>query len=226
MKKIFIVANWKCNKTIQETEEWLHEFDKQFKIDTIDIDNKKVIVAPSFTLLEHAAYCLGNLNLALTLAAQNVSPFDEGSYTGEVSAKQIKEFAKYAIIGHSERRNNFCESKEVVAKKIDQALRCSLTPIVCISEVAQISNPQLSSFKSQLVIAYEPFFAIGSGNPDTPENAEKIARNIKKELGEIHVLYGGSVTSSNVASFTKVANIDGVLVGKASLDPLEFLEIV
>lgn len=219
MKKLFIIANWKSNKTIKETEEWLHDFSEEFKRNPFSSENKEVIVTPSFTLLEHANYCLSNLKVPIKFAAQNISPFSEGSYTGEVSAGQIKELADYVIVGHSERRNHFSENDEMVNKKIEQALKHELMPILCISDIAQISN-------FQLIIAYEPLFAIGSGQADTPENADQMATRIKKVLGEIPVLYGGSVTGDNVKSFTSMPNIHGVLVGGASLNPLEFLEIV
>ena len=91
MKKLFIVANWKSNKTIKDTEKWLHDFDEGFKRKQLSFESKEIIIAPSFTLLEHALYCSSNLKLHIKFAAQNISSFDEGAYTGEVSAKQIKD---------------------------------------------------------------------------------------------------------------------------------------
>jgi triosephosphate isomerase len=226
MKKLFIIANWKSNKTIKETEKWFHDFDKEIKHNPFSLEDKEVIIAPSFTLLEHARYCSSNLKLHIKFGAQDISSFDEGAYTGEVSAKQIKELADYVIVGHSERRANFSESDEVVTQKIGQTFKHDLVPIVCISDIKQISNFKFQISNYQIIIAYEPLFAIGSGQPDTPANANDMAKKIKEVLGEIPVLYGGSVSPENVRSFTKMPSIDGVLVGGASLNPLEFLEII
>ncbi len=229
MKKLFIIANWKSNKTIIEAEKWLHDFHDKFVSENIDLSNKEIIICPSFTLFERAHYYSKNLNLPIKFGAQNISPYDVGAYTGEVNGKQIKEVADYVIIGHSERRDNFLENDEMITKKLDMTNRYNLCPILCISEPAQISKirSQSQNLKLQnLIIAYEPLFAIGSGTPDTPENAEKIMQNIKKELRDVPVLYGGSVTSENIKGFTKMSNIDGTLVGGASLDPQEFLKII
>jgi len=221
MKKLFIVANWKSHKTIKETEQWLHDFHKGLNSKQVSLRSKEIIIAPSFNLLEHAHYSSNNLKFILSFAAQNVSCFDEGPYTGEVSARQIRELVSYVIIGHSERREHFAEDQSMIDQKIQQALKYELVPILCISNLGQIKNEKL-----KMIVAYEPLFAIGSGKPDTPENASEVSGKIKEVLGKIPVLYGGSVSSENVSSFTKMPNIDGVLVGGASLDPRGFLEII
>ena len=231
MKKLFIIANWKSNKTIKETEEWLHSFSDGVKRKGVNVEGKTVIVAPSFTSLEHAHYCLGNLKLSLKFAAQDISPFDEGAHTGEVNGRQIKELADYVIVGHSERRKNFGEDEEMVNKKIEQSLKQELTPIVCVSNIDQVqsflrSRISLRETKLKIIIAYEPLFAIGSGQADTPENANSMAEKIREELGLMTVLYGGSVTSKNIKGFTQMPNIDGALVGGASLDAQEFYAII
>ena len=226
MKKLFIVGNWKSNKTIKETEKWLHDFSDGFNKANIKLGDKKVIIAPPFTSLEHAHYCSGNLKLSLEFAAQDVSPLEEGSYTGEVSARQIKELADYVIIGHSERRTNFYENGEMIKKKITISRQYRLTSILCVSDLKQIHDAKFMIHNSNCILAYEPLSAIGSGLPDTPQNAESVAAKIKEIVNDAPVLYGGSVTSLNVNSFTKMPSIDGVLVGGASLDPLEFLNIV
>lgn len=226
MKKLFIIANWKSNKTIKDTEKWIHDFSNGLNNANIKLEEKNVIIAPPYTALEHANYCSGNLNLALEFASQNVSEFDEGAYTGEVSAKQIKELANYVIVGHSERRNGFAESDEIVSKKIEQVLKYSIIPIVCVSNIEQVKKLKSKINSGKVIVAYEPLFAIGSGNPDTPENADCMCQEIKSILGEVPTLYGGSVNKDNIKSFTNMLNIDGALVGKSSLDPLEFLGIV
>ncbi len=229
MKKTFIVGNWKSNKTLQQAKTWLAEF----SIFNFQFSNKEVVICPPFTLLSVLKSSIINHKSFLKLGAQDISPFEEGSYTGEVSAKQIKEFADYVIIGHSERRKYFGEDEEVIVQKIDQALKHALTPIVCVSSLAQSSKLKTQNYSSKLknsgktmIIAYEPIFAIGTGSPDTPENADAVAKEIKQLLPDTSVIYGGSVTSKNVKSFTQMPNIDGVLVGGASLDPQEFSKII
>lgn len=215
-----LVANWKSNKTIVETEKWLHDFSKGINEEKISLGGKKIIIAPSFTSLEHAHYCAENLNLPVEFAAQDISPFAEGAYTGAVNGKQIKELANYVIIGHSERRKSFGETDEMLEKKVSMALHFELTPIFCIQNE---NTPVPQGVK---IVAYEPPSAIGTGNPDSPENANNVAKKVKDKYDITHVLYGGSVTGQNVAGFIQMSSIDGVLVGGASLDPHRFLEIV
>lgn len=220
MKKLFIVANWKSNKNILETEKWIHSFIHGFNKDKTKLEDKKIIIAPSFTSLEHAHYCAENLKLSVEFAAQDISPFAEGAYTGAVTGKQIKGLANYVIIGHSERRRYFDETDEMLEKKVSMALHFGLTAMFCIQNE---NTPVPQGVK---IVAYEPPSAIGTGNPDTPENANNVANKIKDRYDITHVLYGGSVTGQNVAGFIQMSNIDGVLVGGASLDPRKFLEIV
>ncbi len=221
MKKLFIIANWKSNKTILEAGEWLQTLnDLQL---TINKEEKRVIVCPPFTLLPFVKQSIVKGQLLIAVGAQNISPFDEGAYTGEISGKQVKEFADYVIIGHSERRKYFGENDQIINQKIEMATKYNLIPIICISDPAQINNLKI---EKGAIIAYEPLFAIGSGNADTPENASLVGEKIKKISGGIDVLYGGSVTSQNVNSFTSEANINGVLVGGASLDAQEFSSII
>ncbi len=223
MKKTFIVANWKSNKTEIEANSWLEEISK-FRF---EISNKEIIICPPFTFLLELKNGIKDKNLEFKLGGQNISQFDEGPYTGEMSAKQIKEFAEYVLVGHSERRKNFFETDEIVNAKIVQAFKNELTPIICVSNLEQ-AQAILNSVKGKtgFIVAYEPIFAIGSGTADTPENADKMAKNIKSILGNVFVLYGGSVTPVNINGFAKMSSIDGVLIGRASLDAKEFYEII
>ena len=199
---------------------------KGFTIDQAQT-NKEVIICPPFTLLPDLKSQLLSKSKDVELGAQDISQFDEGAYTGEVNGKEIRELARFVIVGHSERRKNFSENNEVVNAKITQAFKNALIPIICVSNMEQVGAlNEVIKDSAQFIIAYEPLFAIGSGNPDTPENADKTAENIKNILGKIPVLYGGSVTSKNIGEFCKMPNIDGALIGKASLDPKEFSEII
>ncbi len=218
MNKLLIVANLKSYKTQIEAKEWLENFKKIRELGQ-NFDNKEVVICPSFTLLSLFNLYVSDNNLPVKVGAQNVSPFDEGAYTGEVNAKQIKDFAEFVLIGHSERRSNFNETDDVLSKKVELSLRYGLKPIFLVQ-----GNDNLIP-QGVEIVAYEPIFAIGSSAPDTPENADKTASLIK-ERNNYQVLYGGSVTSDNVKSFTGKTNLTGVLVGGASLEVEEFIKII
>jgi triosephosphate isomerase len=235
MKKIFIIGNWKSYKTAVETTQWFQQI-ANHKSQISNLDNKEIILCVPFTVLALAKSLIEQHDLPIKLGAQDISPFGEGKYTGEVNGKQIAEFAKYVIIGHSERRKYFKEDEEMIAQKIQQAIGAGLIPILCVSEIGQVSAQphEIASPVHQLVrndvgnmiIAYEPLFAIGSGNPDTPENADKVISEIQNEIKDAVVIYGGSVTSENVHGFTAMPTISGVLPGGASLEAKEFSAIV
>lgn len=223
MKKTYIVANWKSNITLSEAKSWLEDFD----IQNLELADKEIVICPSFALLSDIkTYSIKN-NFLVKVGAQDISPFGEGSYTGEVNGKQLKDFADHVIVGHSERRKNFTETNETVNLKIAKAFEAGLRPIICVSDLDQVKAFQEAvRANNDFIVAYEPLFAIGTGIPDTPENADLMVKNIKDILDDKVVIYGGSVTSSNINQFSKMPNIDGALVGKASLNPVEFLQII
>ena len=200
MKKLLIAANWKSNKTKNEARNWIFELSRQ-----IFPENLEIVIFPPLTLLDFLDSFIKANDLHFKLGAQNISPFEQGSYTGEVSADQIKEFANYSLIGHSERRENFAEDEALINRKIEQAISQSLTPIVCISNLGQVRN--LSS--GRIVIAYEPLDAIGSGKPEDPRSVFNTINQIK-QVRNVKVLYGGSVDSSNIKNYTSQENISGV----------------
>lgn len=216
MDSLFIVANLKSNKTYNEAKSWLDTFGT---IDKNILEEKKVIICPSFTLLEVFKSFLSQNLTSVSLGGQSVSSLEGGSYTGEVSAKQIKDFADYVIIGHSEQRKLLNDSDEVLAQKVNLSIKYGLTPIFCVQDKDTFIPQGVS------IVAYEPMFAIGTGNPDTPENTNEVAIQIKTK-GSFKVLYGGSVNSANIKNFTSQSNIDGVLVGGASLEAEEFIKII
>lgn len=204
--------------TADEANEWL----ERFKINDSGFKNneKEIVLCPPFTLLSTLKSYIMNHKSNIKLGAQDVSPFPKGAYTGEVSAAQLSELVKYVIIGHSERRKYFHEDDQMLSNKVEMALDAGLTPIFCVQNADSIIP------KGVAIVAYEPVFAIGTGEPDSPENADHIARKIKDTAKVTAVLYGGSVTGKNVHTFTEKEHIDGVLVGSASLDPLSFSHIV
>ncbi len=214
MKQLVIAGNWKSNKTVNEAMEWL----RQFKIQNskFKIQNATIILCAPFTLLAILKEQRKALSLPLALGAQDVSPYPDGAYTGEVSARQVKEFAEWVMIGHSERRKYFGETDDMLSQKVVQATAAGLKIIYCVPD----ENTAVPSHVD--VIAYEPVWAIGTGKTDTPEHANGVIEAIKKKTGISTVIYGGSVTSENVASFISQSAIDGVLPGAASLDAEKF----
>lgn len=217
MKNLWIIANWKSNKTIQEALDWISKVGPQIP----KKDNLKIVVCPTFSCLSEVKKAITVGNFPLIVGSQDLSPFQAGAYTGEESAELINDFVDLAILGHSERRQNFGETDEMVAQKVKQTLLNSVTPLLCVQGP---DTPVPSECK---LVAYEPIFAIGTGNPDTPENANNVAQTLKEKYGaDLEVLYGGSVASENIKSFISQSEISGVLIGKASLDAEEFIKMV
>ncbi len=247
MRKIVIAGNWKMHKTKEEALELVNQIKAGFK----DNGEVKVIVAPPFTSLPYVREALKDTTIGI--AAQNMFYEKEGAYTGEISPLMLKDVGvHYVIIGHSERRKYFCETDEGVNKKIKTALEYSLTPILCIGESLEErkSGKTFEKIETQLegalrglsstdvkkiIIAYEPIWAIGTGETATPEQAEEVHSFIRKKIAQKYgndvasyaiILYGGSVKPNNAFSLLREDNIDGVLVGGASLKGDSFLQII
>ncbi|OGY26619.1 MAG: hypothetical protein A2Z24_02250 [Candidatus Woykebacteria bacterium RBG_16_44_10] len=219
-KKPLVVANWKATKTIKETIEWV----KRAKPKLEEMVGIEIVICPPYTSLPFVAALFKDTNIKV--GAQNVSHFPDGPYTGEVSSAMLDGLVDYCIVGHSERRKNFAETNEDINAKIKHLEQFKINSVVCISNLNEVKSLEVVKNKVTAV-AYEPLFAIGSDNPDTPENAEKMALLIKKTLGEeVKVIYGGSVDQSNVAKFTIRPAIDGVLPGRASWDSEIFLDLL
>lgn len=217
MKNIWIIANWKSNKTISEALAWIDLVGPKLE----KREGMQVVVCPAFTDIEEVKKAVVIGNYPIMVGAQDVSPYEEGPYTGEESARILSELVELSIIGHSERRERFQETDGVVAEKAEQAGRYKIIPLVCVQ------NENTPVPEGVDLAAYEPVFAIGTGNPDTPENAARVAAKLREKSGEdLQVLYGGSVNSGNAQSFLEAAGLDGLLIGRASLDGEEFLKIV
>jgi triosephosphate isomerase len=247
MRIPFIAANWKMFKTVHESVVFAKEFRAMVK-DVIDVE---IVVAPPFTALHAVAEAVRNTPVGV--AGQNVHWEREGAFTGEISAGMLKEAgAEYVIIGHSERRRLFYETDETVNLKLMAALGAHLTPIVCIGETLDererdetltvldrqikagfdgLTGDQVAS----LVIAYEPVWAIGTGRNATPLQAGEAHAHIRSRLrqwfgapaaDQCHVIYGGSVKPDNIHELVLLPDVDGALVGGASLDVRAFGDIV
>jgi triosephosphate isomerase len=247
MRTPFIAGNWKMYKTVAETVKYVKEFRGLVK-DIADVD---IVIAPPFTALHAAAEAARNSNVCI--AAQNLYWEREGAFTGEVSATMIVETgAEYVIVGHSERRTVFGETDPSVNRKVAAAFAAGLTPIVCVGETLdqRERNETFSVLDRQirdgldgvtsdqlveLVVAYEPVWAIGTGRNATPAQAAEAHGHIRKRLQQwfgaqpselCRIVYGGSVKPENIRDLASQADVDGALVGGASLDVKAFSEIV
>jgi triosephosphate isomerase len=247
MRKKIIAGNWKMNKTGAEAA----SFARDLKIKTLNINKTEIIVCPPFTALAPVYEMLKESRIKM--GAQNVHWEPDGAYTGEVSAEMIEEAGcKYVIIGHSERRQYFGETNQSVNKKIKQTLTTNLSPIFCIGETLQqrqdgqtneIVKKQLieglvdlsSDQMRRIVLAYEPVWAIGTGLTATPEQAEEVHQFIREliderfntQVGEVgSILYGGSAKPDNIKELLSQQNIDGGLIGGASLKVDSFVTMI
>lgn len=215
MKQPTIVANWKSNMTEQEGLQWFEAMRQ-----TLAETEKQVVLCPPFTLLPLLSKEIAKQQIQIQLGAQDISPFASGAYTGAINGQQIAEFASYVLIGHSERRKYFLESDEQIAQKVAMAKKVNLVSIECVQ------GEDTTIPEGVNIVAYEPVWAIGSGNAESPEQANEVAAAIKAKSAVPMVLYGGSVTAENVGEFTHMDAIDGVLVGGASLHAEQFTQII
>ncbi|MCF7908452.1 MAG: triose-phosphate isomerase [Candidatus Omnitrophica bacterium] len=247
MRKPFIAGNWKMQKTIPEALELVNSLKREL----VDVDTIDVAVCPTYVALSEVSDILQNSNIKL--GAQNVYWENSGAFTGEISAAMLKDAGCfYAIIGHSERRKYFFETDEMVNKRIKATQAENLIPIVCVGETLEEreANKTISVIEEQLsgglkgleaesverlVLAYEPVWAIGTGKTATPQQAEEVHKFIRNWLAKqysdqlaanLRIIYGGSVKPSNIKELMQEADIDGALVGGASLDSSSFAQIV
>jgi triosephosphate isomerase len=247
MRKPFVAGNWKMNKTITEARSLVSEMSLVLG----EVKGVEKVLCPPFMALFPVGALLQGTDIGL--GAQNMHWEARGAFTGEVAPVMVAEFCKYVIIGHSERRMYFGETDETVNKKTMAARSMNLIPIVCVGETlaeyeagrtAEVVSRQILAglknlepgFVMQTVVAYEPVWAIGTGRASSSENANAVIRDfIRKPLAELYgdetaqavrVLYGGSVTAANATEFFSQPEIDGALVGGASLKVDEFVAIV
>lgn len=246
MRTSFVAGNWKMNKNVAETRELLFAL----KAGLNDVKGVERVVCPPFISLSAASEALAGTEIGL--GAQNMYWEEKGAFTGEVAPGMVKELCGYVILGHSERRTYFGETDETVNKKLLAAEKVGLTPIVCVGEtLAQYEAGQTAEvvtsqtrlglkgvspeFAPRIVVAYEPVWAIGTGKASSAENAQGVHGNVIRPVlaelfraetaGAIRILYGGSVTAANAAEFFSQPDIDGALVGGASLKVDDFLAI-
>jgi triosephosphate isomerase len=241
-----MAANWKMNKTSADAE----AFVRQILPELAEISGVERVLCPPATALPALAQVLKGKGVGL--GAQNMHWEEKGAFTGELSAAMVREFCAYVIIGHSERRGLFCETDEMVAKKVKAALAAALIPIICVGETLteneagrtdEVVRRQMGAAfggltaeqAARTIVAYEPVWAIGTGRAAHGPDANRVVagsiRSVLKDsfgpavAGGIRVLYGGSVTPANIAEFMSEPELDGGLVGGASLKP-DYVEIV
>jgi triosephosphate isomerase len=249
MRRKIVAGNWKMNKSFPDAEELIAEIAD--KLESMDTVHQDVILCPPYVYLEMATDIAEDS--VFGVGAQNINENDEGAYTGEISGIMLASMeVEYCIIGHSERRKYYREDHLLLAKKLDAALRNGIRPIFCCGEVLpereagkhfEVVRKQLDEslfhltdeqFK-QVIVAYEPVWAIGTGVNATPQQAQEMHAYIRKEIAnrygenlasETSILYGGSCNSSNACELFSQEDVDGGLIGGASLKAEEFMKIV
>ena len=246
MRTPFIAGNWKMFKTTKDAKKFATDFKKIYKASDV-----RVAIAAPYTQLDALVKAFKGTGVAV--GAQNMHWEDEGAFTGEISAPMLKEIGvDYCIIGHSERRQYFKETDATVNKKLKKALSVGILPILCVGESlktreakeqnAFVEKQIVADFKGiskedavKITVAYEPIWAIGTGKTATPKEAQQMCAHIRKVLTklygvdvseEITIQYGGSVKPANATELMNQEDIDGALVGGASLKPQDFLDII
>lgn len=242
----YIIGNWKMNLTVHEASVFIHSLDMMVH----GHNDVEIVLAPGFLALQPLSMQVDHRRYKL--AAQNLYWRDEGAYTGEVSASQLRGLVKYAIIGHSERRNVFDERGRDIGRKVQAAIRNDIRPILCVGESAlertdgetkDVLHDQLIGGLSNLtsddmkdvLIAYEPVWAIGNGKSALPNDVKNAVEVIRDQIThlfgakvakQVPVLYGGSVSEDNATVYLATKGVNGLLIGGASLDPRKFATII
>jgi len=244
----FVAGNWKMNTTVDEALDLVDAMAEDLE----EAGNVEIVLCPPFIALQTLADEFDVENAAFGLGAQNMHYADKGAFTGEISPTMLADTCDYVILGHSERRQHFGETDDLINKKVKAALKHKLVPIVCVGETlaqyeagqtdevvtAQVKGALAGVTSEQMydvVVAYEPVWAIGTGKAATAQGANAVIGLIRRTVAalfdqatadELRILYGGSVTAKNVGDFMAQPEIDGALVGGASLKPAEFVAIV
>lgn len=212
----YIIANWKAHKNLNQAQEWITEF---VTYDFSHLKHKvQIIICPPFPFIPLLKEKVLNFPF-IKIGSQDVSVYYEGAYTGEVTARTLAGIADYSIVGHSERRQHFNESEAILFNKVQHLKQQNIKTIYCIRNIED-KVPE-----SVAMIAYEPVFAIGTGESDSIENVIKVKHELKLSSHTPYI-YGGSVTEDNASIFLLNMEIDGVLIGGASLEPKRFYQII
>ncbi len=250
-RKNLMAGNWKMHASHLDAIQMVQKL--SYRLDPADYERVEVVVCPPFTALRSVQTVIEADHLLIKLGAQNVHPQDEGAFTGEVSPPMLAKLGvQYVIVGHSERRQLFGESDEFVNQKVKAVLAHDMTPILAVGETLEEREQGATEQRvadqlrgglagvgaeqvAQLVIAYEPIWAIGTGRTASPDDAAQVIGHLRSLVGEqwgsevaeaVRILYGGSVNPGNVAGLMAKRDIDGGLVGGASLEPDKFASVI
>jgi triosephosphate isomerase len=250
MRKKLMAGNWKMNGTHLEAIQWIQKL--SYRLDIPDYERVDVLVCPPFTALRSSQTVIETDHLQIRLGAQNVDWHEKGAFTGEIAPFMLSALSvSYVIVGHSERRQMFGETNEIVNKKAKAVMAAGMTPIVCVGETEEerdagraeeVVGEQVTAslagldpeVVASMVVAYEPIWAIGTGRTATADDAGAMCSFVRSTIStfaggaaeDVRVLYGGSVNPGNVAGLMAKKDIDGGLVGGASLDPDTFASVV
>lgn len=223
--KRYVIANWKSYKRFEDAKKWLDEFARIYNA----VDGLQVIIAPTFLSLEKLAEYIRKLDLrSVSLAAQDVSPFPKGSYTGAIAADLLKEMAEYVIVGHSERKRYFHETNLDIGNKVLETVDAGLVPIVCIDKPYAMS--QLTALNDidtdDVILAYGPADALTSRIPESPEKVREAVEFISQVHPKWSIVYGGALLPENAAAYANIPGVSGLFSGSASLEATTFAAII
>lgn len=212
----YVIGNWKANKNFSEMKQWVQTF---LSFDFTEIEGKTtVIICPPYPFIPYIKENITGIPY-LKVGSQDMSLYYQGAYTGEVTSNTLSGMVNYTLIGHSERRQYFNETQEILFNKVEHAKKNYIEPIFCVRGPEDAIAPDVN------MVTYEPVFAIGTGQSDSIENILKVKQSLKLR-DSVMFIYGGSVTDSNAREYLHNQDIDGVLPGGASLDPQRFYDIV
>lgn len=218
----YLIANWKAQMTYNQVQEWIRQCKQILAEDIIikrngDNNNLTIIICPPHQFILYVKEQLKDISF-IQIGAQDISHIEEGKFTGEVTAKALQGIIDFAIIGHSERRSNFEESEEIISQKIAQCVTYGIKPILCVRDQNDIMYSDVS------LVAYEPVSAIGTGHNMNPQEVIEMKKQLSLS-SDVQFFYGGSADEKNCKEYLQTDNIDGFLVGSASLDAKRFLEM-
>ncbi len=223
--KRYVIANWKSYKRFEDAKKWLDEFSGIYT----PIEGLQVIIAPTFLSLEKLADYINKLELEnVSLAAQDVSPFPKGSYTGAIAADLLKDMVEYVIVGHSERKRYFHETNHDIGNKVLETVDAGLVPIVCIDKPYAMS--QLTALNDidtdDVILAYGPADALTSRIPETPGKVREAVEFISQVHPKWSIVYGGALQPDNAATYANIPGVSGLFSGSASLEAANFAAII
>lgn len=222
--KTYVIGNWKSNKTTKEGLSWLQQFSGLFQ----ESNDLEVVIAPGFLSLEKIHEAASGMKMpSFSLAAQDVSPFPRGSYTGAIAADMLKPVVRYVIVGHSERRKYFHETPQDVINKVTEIADCGLVPVVCVEDADMLAQlrPLADIDCKEMIVAYTP---VDNVNFNIPESVERVAgaiTRIRAFFPQWPIIYGGKVSQDNAKDYMMVPGLNGLFVGTASLQAEKFAQV-